>query len=237
MGLFLRSVRVSDPGLIRTNNEDGSHAGEHLAMVADGMGGMPAGELASDIVIQALAPLDRDQADPLAALRTAIDAANAEIRRTTESNQAHDGMGTTVTALLLANGRLGLLHVGDSRCYRLRDGQLSMLTHDDTFVQALVDQGILSPQEARGHPRRSVVTSAVQGHDLTPSCVELTPRPGDRYLLCSDGLSDVVADEALAATLNARADPTDCARTLVSLALAAGGPDNITVVIADVALR
>jgi PPM family protein phosphatase len=236
MGLILHAASVSDAGRVRSNNEDSAHAGRRLLAVADGMGGMPAGELASDIVIQALAPLDgRTHDDPLTALRHAVDSANARIRKATESDRAQDGMGTTVTALLLSGDRIGLLHVGDSRCYLFRDSVLTLLTRDDTFVQALVDQGVLSPEQARTHPRRSVVTQAVQGHDIEPTCRVLAPRLKDRFLVCSDGLSDVVTDSDIATILGACHEPKQCARRLVSHALDAGGPDNVTVVVADVA--
>jgi protein phosphatase len=146
-------------------------------------------------------------------------------------------MGTTVTALLLAGERVGLLHVGDSRCYLLRDGTLTQVTRDDTFVQSLVDQGALTMSEARRHPRRSLITRAVQGGPLSPAPTLLTARPGDRLLLCSDGLSDVVADDAIDRALRSSTEPQRCAERLVELALAGGAPDNVTVVVADVAFE
>jgi protein phosphatase len=143
-------------------------------------------------------------------------------------------MGTTVTALLLAQDQITMLHVGDSRGYLFHAGELSQLTKDDTYVQTLVDQGLLTPTEARHHPRRSVVMQAVQGMEYDPAVTQRPAEVGDRYLLCSDGLSDVVEESAIAATLGDESDPAACARRLVSLALSAGAPDNVTVIVADV---
>ncbi len=237
MSLILRAATVSDIGRVRTNNEDSAYAGRRLIALADGIGGMPAGELASDIAIRTLTPLEAAPPDiePLTALRKAIEAANEQIRAAGESDEANDGMGTTATALLLAGHQIALLHVGDSRGYVMRDGELSQLTKDDTFVQSLVDQGVLTAAEARSHPRRSVVTQALQGLEFEPTCTLLPVRIGDRFLLCSDGLSDVVADESIAQVLRSTPDPRRCAQELVNLALEAGAPDNVTVVVADVA--
>jgi PPM family protein phosphatase len=237
MSLFLRGAAASDIGLVRTNNEDTAHVSRQLLAVADGIGGQPAGELASEFVIRALAELDAEavQGDPLPALRAAVETASEQIRDAAASDQAHRGMGTTVTALLLSGDQLGLLHVGDSRCYRLRDGKFSQLTKDDTFVQSLVDQGVLTADEARRHPRRSIVTNAVQGEPLAPTCTLLVPHADDRYLLCSDGLSDYVTDDAIAQALLSYAEPQACVERLVKLALQVGAPDNVTVVVADVA--
>jgi protein phosphatase len=236
MKLTLRSAKVTHVGLVRKNNEDSAYAGRRLAAVADGMGGMPAGELASDIVMRALAPLDtpKDPRDATAVLRDAIESANRQIRAAGESDASQDGMGTTVTSLLLSGETVTLVHVGDSRCYLTRDGSTSQVTKDDTFVQSLVDQGILTPAEARAHPRRSIVTQAVQGDEFAPEVAEMAVRPGDRFMVCSDGLSDWVSEDNIAETLGAVPDPDLCAGRLVDLALVAGAPDNVTVVVADV---
>jgi len=236
MKLTLRSAKVTHVGLVRKNNEDSAYAGRRLAAVADGMGGMPSGELASDIVMRALVPLDtskppRDAAD---VLRGALDEANRQIRSATESDATHDGMGTTVTSLLLAGDTITLVHIGDSRAYLWRDGAATQLTKDDTFVQSLVDQGVLTPAEARAHPRRSIVTQAVQGDELAPEVAEMSVRIGDRFLVCSDGLSDWVSEDSIAEALGTVDDPDLCAGRLVDLALVAGAPDNVTVVVADV---
>jgi len=236
MSLILRTLAASDPGLVRTNNEDVAFAGRRLIAVADGMGGAPAGEVASDIVIRALAPVERSAPDrePLAALLEAIAAANRGIREVADADPANEGMGTTVTAALLSGDRLAVAHVGDSRGYLMRGGTLRQLTRDDTFVQALVDQGGLTPAEARRHPQRSLVTRAVQGAPVEPATTALTAEPGDRLLLCSDGLSDVVEDHAIAWALTAHPDRQQCAEQLVKLVQQAGAPDNVTVVVADV---
>jgi PPM family protein phosphatase len=243
MSFSVRAAVVTDPGLVRTNNEDAAYAGRRLFAVADGIGGLPAGEVASEIAIRALTVLDeprdhldepRDRAEPLRALRTAANAANEEIRRVAASDPANEGMGTTVTALLLTGDRFGLLHIGDSRAYRLREGTLTQLTRDDTYVQALVDQGVLTPEAARNHPQRSLVTRAVHGDHIAPTCQMLDVQAGDRYLLCSDGLSDFVADGPIGQTLQSFPDPRECAGQLLKLAIQAGAPDNVTVMVVDV---
>jgi protein phosphatase len=236
MGVILRAAMVTDLGLVRSNNEDSAHVGPRLVAVADGMGGLPAGELASDLVIKALAPLDdaADDADPLQLLTAAVEDGNNRVADMVDEDPVREGMGTTVTALLLSDGRLGLVHVGDSRCYLMHDGVLEQVTRDDTLVQSLVDRGALTPAQARAHPQRSLVTQAVQGRPMTISGGTLEVRDGDRYMLCSDGLSDVVTDEAIAQALASYPEPQECAEQLVKLAVQAGGPDNITVIVADV---
>ncbi|HEX6076995.1 MAG TPA: PP2C family serine/threonine-protein phosphatase [Micromonosporaceae bacterium] len=236
MGFQLRTATRTDPGLHRPNNEDSLYAGQRLLVVADGVGGAPAGEVASEIVVKALTPLDSTAppADPVATLREAVERANRHLADVTGSDPARRGMGTTVTAMLLTDEALALLHVGDSRAYRWRGGELARLTVDDTYVQWLVAEGVLTPEQAREHPQRSVVTQAVQGEPLSPALDLLTPQTGDRYLLCSDGLSDAVPDDAIAPVLADHPDLAGCAERLIQLALAAGGPDNISVVLAEV---
>jgi len=240
MSLTLRAVAMTDIGRIRQNNEDSMYAGSQLLVVADGIGGGPAGELASDIVIRALSPLEEashtdEASDPTSELLAALEVANRDIRQAVAEDPSRAGMGTTVTAILLVSDRIFLLHVGDSRAYLLRDDELQRLTRDDTFVQDLVDQGLLTAEEARHHPRRSLITRAVHGNSqMKVTCRELAPQVADRLLLCSDGLSDVVTDETIATLLRSHPDRKECARQLVDAALESGGPDNITVVIADV---
>lgn len=236
MSVILRTVAVSDRGKSRENNEDAVHAGPNLVAVADGVGGGPSGEVASDIVIRTLAALDSDQRpeQPAEALRAAVDAANRRIREAIEADPELAGMGTTLTAMLADGDRLDVVHVGDSRAYQWRDGQLTQVTRDDTYVQGLVDQGVLSPAEARAHPQRALVTQAVHGAGFNPTFTVVNPREGDRLLLCSDGLSDYVDDEAIARTLGEQPELLACAQQLVQLALAAGAPDNVSVVVADV---
>jgi protein phosphatase len=235
MSLTLRYAARSDRGLIREGNEDSVYAGPRLLAVADGMGGMAAGEVASNIVVAALAPLDEDVtgSDLVDALKESIAAANQQLRDAVEANPALEGMGTTLTAMLFSGNRIGLVHVGDSRAYVLRDGELTQLTRDDTFVQMLVDEGRITADEATTHPQRSLLTRALDGRDVDPEFSVREARAGDRYLLCSDGLSGVVSAETMAEAL-AIAEPREAADRLIALALRGGGPDNITCIVADI---
>jgi len=239
MSLIFRPAAISDVGLRRANNEDAAHASRRLLAVADGIGGLPAGEVASDLVIQALIEVDRDAPADLApkraltTLQKTVSAANRQIKKLAAADPAREGMGTTLSALLLAGDQAALVHVGDSRAYLLRSGTLTQLTRDDTLVQALVDAGELTPAEARRHPQRSLVMRALQGADVPVAGSLLPVRRGDRYLVCSDGLSDFVADDDIAPAL-LYPEPNTCAERLVKLAVQAGAPDNVTVVVADV---
>jgi serine/threonine protein phosphatase PrpC len=236
MSLVLRTAALSDPGCRRETNEDAYYAGPRLVAVADGIGGLPAGEVASAVAIRALAPLASTEPDgrALVRLRAAVDTARLRIRDAVADDPALAGMGTTLTALLLNGGdELALAHVGDSRAYLLRDGRWGQLTRDDTLVQLLVDQGVITPDEARHHPQRSVVTRALLDKPEGLTCEVLPARAGDRYLLCSDGLSDYVDDAAIVTTVRDHADLQHCAEQLVKLALRVGAPDNVTVVVAD----
>ncbi|HEY3008775.1 MAG TPA: protein phosphatase 2C domain-containing protein [Micromonosporaceae bacterium] len=235
MTLTLRYAARSDRGLIRDGNQDSVYAGPRLLAVADGMGGMAAGDVASNIVIGAMAPLDEDvPGDSLVdALRNAVETANQQLRDTVDANPQLEGMGTTLTATLFSGSKLGMVHVGDSRAYLLRDGEFSQITKDDTYVQMLVDEGRISPEEASSHPQRSLLTRALDGRDIDPEYSVRQVLPGDRYLICSDGLSGVVSGETIAESLREYADPQECVERLVQLALRGGGPDNITVIVAD----
>ncbi len=239
MNVNLQAVVVTDVGLIRSNNEDLAFAGKRLFVLADGMGGPPAGDLASEIMINTLVELDDADAavgrDALTTLRAGVEAANEAIYTAAKEDSGRFGMGTTVTATLLADdGGLALVHVGDSRGYRLRDGRLTQITTDDTYVQLLIDQGQLAPEDARYHPQRAIVTQAVQGGAFEPHCAVLEPLAGDRYLLCSDGLSDVITDETIEHAMVAFPDGLECGQRLIKLTLSAGAPDNVTVVVIDV---
>jgi protein phosphatase len=231
----LRYAALSDRGLVRPENEDSVYAGPRLLAVADGMGGMAAGEVASNIVVAALAPLDEDVSgsDLIDALKDSISAANQQLRDAVEANPALEGMGTTLTAMLFGGARIGLVHVGDSRAYVLRDGELTQITRDDTYVQMLVDEGRITPDEATTHPQRSLLTRALDGRDIDPEFSVREARVGDRYLLCSDGLSGVVSPETMAEALSL-AEPREAADRLIALALRGGGPDNITCIVADI---
>jgi protein phosphatase len=235
MALYLRYAVRSDLGLVRNNNEDSVYAGPRLLAIADGMGGHAAGEVASKIVIGTLEGLDEDRRidDLMSSLRDTVVEANHRIADAVKERSELDGMGTTLTALRFFGSQVGLVHVGDSRAYLLRGTLLTQITHDDTYVQYLVDTGKLSPDEAKDHPRKSVILRALLGTEVEPDVSIREARAGDRYLLCSDGLSDVVSTETIADTLLIP-DPQECADRLVELALRGGGPDNVTVIVADV---
>jgi serine/threonine protein phosphatase PrpC len=235
MTLTLRYAAQSDRGLIRDGNQDSVYAGPRLLAVADGMGGMAAGDVASNIVIAAMAPLDEDvPGDALVdALRHAVGTANQQLRDTVDANPQLEGMGTTLTAVLFSGSKIGMVHIGDSRAYMVRNGEFAQITKDDTYVQMLVDEGRISPEEASSHPQRSLLTRALDGRDIDPEYSVRQVLKGDRYLICSDGLSGVVSSETIGECMRGIADPQECVERLVQLALRGGGPDNITVVIAD----
>jgi protein phosphatase len=236
MTLTLRFAARSDRGLIREGNQDSVYAGPRLLAVADGMGGMAAGDVASNLAIAAMAPLDEDvPGDSLVdALRSAVELANQNLRDAVDANPALEGMGTTLTGMLFSGTKFGMVHVGDSRAYLLRDGEFVQVTKDDTYVQMLIDEGRITEEEASVHPQRSLLVRALQGSDVDPQYSVRPAVVGDRYLICSDGLSGPVSDESIATTLRDYVDPDQCAERLVQLALRGGGPDNVTVIIADV---
>jgi PPM family protein phosphatase len=233
--LVLRYAARSDRGLVRANNEDSVYAGARLLALADGMGGHAAGEVASQLVVAALAHLDDDEpgGDLLSELNSAVHEGNAAIAAHVEADPELDGMGTTLTAILFAGNRLGLVHIGDSRGYLLRDGELNQITKDDTFVQTLVDEGRITAEEAHSHPQRSLIMRALTGHEVEPTLIMREAHVGDRYLLCSDGLSDPVSHETILDALQIP-DVAESADRLIEMALRGGGPDNVTVVVADV---
>ncbi|MGB2919614.1 MAG: protein phosphatase 2C domain-containing protein, partial [Mycobacterium sp.] len=235
MTLGLRYAARSDRGLVRANNEDSVYAGARLLALADGMGGHAAGEIASQLVIAALAHLDDDEpgGDLLSKLGDAVREGNSAIAAHIEDEPDLDGMGTTLTAILFAGNRLGLVHIGDSRGYMLRDGELTQITKDDSFVQTLVDEGRITAEEAHSHPQRSLIMKALTGHEVEPALIMREARVGDRYLLCTDGLTDPVSHDTIAEALQIP-DVTESADRLVELALRGGGPDNVTLVVADV---
>ncbi|MBY6364431.1 PP2C family protein-serine/threonine phosphatase, partial [Rhodococcoides corynebacterioides] len=235
MTLVLRYAARSDRGLVRSNNEDSVYAGARLLALADGMGGHAAGEVASQLMIAALAHLDDDEPgdDLLGKLERATREGNATIAEQVEEDPELDGMGTTLTAILFGGRKIGLVHIGDSRAYLLRDDELTQITRDDTFVQSLVDEGRITAEQAHSHPQRSLIMRALTGNEIEPTLTVREARAGDRYLLCSDGLSDVVSSETIADTLR-EGENDVCADRLIELALRSGGPDNVTVVVADV---
>jgi protein phosphatase len=208
-----------------------------LLAVADGMGGHAAGEVASAATIETMAALDVDEpsGDLLGALASAVASANMRLQEMILADPATEGMGTTLTALLWADGQAALCHIGDSRAYLLRDGQFYQITHDHTLVQSLVDEGRITEDDVATHPQRSLLLRALDGRTLAdPDLSTHETTAGDRYLLCSDGLSGVVTEQTLHQALSSVRDPDKAALQLVELALKGGGPDNITCIVADV---
>ena len=237
MTLVLRYAVRSDVGLLREGNEDSAYAGPRLLAVADGMGGHAAGEVASSLTIASMAKLDSEPpgGDMLAELAAAVAAANTRLQEMIIANPAVEGMGTTLTALFWSDGHAAVCHIGDSRGYLLREGELYQITHDHTLVQSLVDEGRISADDVSTHPQRSLLLRALDGRSVAePDLSVHDAQPGDRYLLCSDGLSGVVSDETLRETLATIEDPEAVTRQLIDLALHGGGPDNITCIVADV---
>ncbi|MDF3290917.1 PP2C family protein-serine/threonine phosphatase [Streptomyces silvisoli] len=237
MSLSLRFAAGSHKGMIREGNEDSGYAGPRLLAIADGMGGQAAGEVASSEVISTLVTLDDDipGSDILTSLGTAVQRANDQLRVMVEEDPQLEGMGCTLTAMLWTGQRLGLVHVGDSRGYLLRDGVLTQITQDHTWVQRLVDEGRITEEEAGTHPQRSLLMRALDGRgQVEPDLSIREVRAGDRYLICSDGLSGVVSHQTLEETLASYQGPYETVQELIQLALRGGGPDNITCIVADV---
>ena len=239
MTIALRYAARSDVGLVRANNQDSAYAGPHLLLVADGMGGHAGGDIASSLAVASLAPLDGEafgSGEILQRLESAIETARLELVRRAREDADLSGMGTTVTAVLRSGNKLAMAHMGDSRAYVLRAGVLTQVTKDHTFVQHLVDTGKITAEEAEHHPQRSVVMRVLGDFDLDlyPDLSVREARPGDRWLLCSDGLSGFVSLPTLERTLTEISDVDACAERLVQLALRAGGSDNITCIVADI---
>ncbi|PYC87553.1 protein phosphatase [Streptomyces tateyamensis] len=237
MSLVLRFAAGSHKGLIREGNEDSGYAGPRLLAVADGMGGAAAGEVASSEALSSIIGLDDadPQADLLTLLNDAVQNANERLRQMVDHDPHLEGMGCTLTALLWTGERMGLVHVGDSRAYLLREGVLTQITQDHTWVQRLVDEGRITPEEAETHPQRSLLMRALDGRgQVEPDLSIREVRAGDRYLICSDGLSGPVSHQTLEETLGSYYAPESTIQELIQLALRGGGPDNITCVVADV---
>jgi serine/threonine protein phosphatase PrpC len=233
------SAAVSHVGKIRANNQDSGYAGEFLFVVADGMGGHAGGDVASAIAVKRIMETDRQFAsgtDAEFALHTALTAANAQLAETVFDHSELTGMGTTVSGMVLVGSQAVIAHIGDSRIYLLRDGELSQITADHTFVQRLVDSGRITEEEAAVHPRRSVLMRVLGDVDATPEIDTsiLTTQPGDRWLLCSDGLSSYVAHDKIMHTLTSVENTEEAAERLVKDALDQGAPDNVTVVLVDI---
>jgi serine/threonine protein phosphatase PrpC/DNA-binding transcriptional MerR regulator len=241
--LAIHYAARSDAGLVRPTNQDTAYAGSRLLAVADGCGAD--GARAAAEAVGALRHLEADglpAGDLLNALEDAVASADLAVRRIASAGPAPQEVGTTLTAMLWTGTQLALVHIGDSRAYLLRAGELLRITHDHTLVQSLIDEGRLTPEEAASHPQRSLLVRALGGEEQAAGSgarpaadIRLhDARAGDRYLLCSDGLSTVVAEDDIRRVILSAADPQDAVRELVALANGAGGPDNVSCVVADV---
>ena len=238
---FFNTSGRSAVGLVRQGNEDSGFISPQLIAVADGMGGHAAGEVASRIaveVLQSLSPsltseeIDEDSVEDL--LMHSLHSIDVEISVVTEEENEKRGMGTTLTALLIRDKFISLLHVGDSRCYRLRGNTLEQLSNDHTVIQELLDQGAITAAEAVEHPQRSMLTQALRGDgDVTPVLQMYEIKKGDRYLLCSDGLSGVLTEKEIKVGLK-KSDRDEAVKFLVDATYINGAPDNVTVLIADI---
>ena len=238
---FFETSARSAIGLVRQGNEDSGFVSPQLIAVADGMGGHAAGEVASRIAVEVLQSLtsalisteiDEDSVEDL--LMHSLHSIDSEISVVTDEDLDKRGMGTTLTALLIRDKYISLLHVGDSRCYRLRGNTLEQLSNDHTVIQELLDQGAISPAEAVEHPQRSMLTQALRGDgDVTPVLQMYEIKKGDRYLLCSDGLSGVLTEKEIKIGLK-KSNKDEAVKFLVDATYVNGAPDNVTVLIADI---
>ena len=240
----------SDVGRERAHNEDAIlvDADRKLVVLADGMGGYQAGEVASQLAIDVvredssdatLSETDLGRIDPetgisvaMRQLRGAIEKANNRICSVARGREELNGMGTTIVAARFYDGRVGIAHVGDSRCYRLREGVLEQLTRDHSYVQDQLEKGLISEDEAKHSPQKNLITRALGIDAIAEADVqEFRTRPGDTYLLCSDGLSDLVDDKSIETQLVRENNPTDRTKTLIDVANSNGGRDNISVIL------
>ena len=229
----------SDVGRVRTSNQDSGYAGQFFFVVADGMGGHAGGDVASGIAVRELASLDRPFSSPSearTALVTQLKTINDKLSRVVDSNPELAGLGTTVSAMVRVGDRFVIAHIGDSRIYRLSNGELIQVTADHTFVQQLIDAGRITEAEAKDHPRRSVLMRVLGDVDDDPTIdtLDVPAIPGERWLLCSDGLTGVLDDDALTGLLSGETGPETVSARLIDRSLAGGGPDNITVIVVDV---
>ncbi|KUM38525.1 serine/threonine protein phosphatase [Arthrobacter sp. EPSL27] len=234
----MRFAARSDVGRVRAKNDDSAYVGRHLAVVADGMGGHAGGDVASAATVLDMIHLDKDDYDGDAGtvLADEIQTANSLLSELVHMNPKLAGMGTTVTALLLAEGKLHFAHIGDSRAYRLRNGEFEQVSVDHTFVQRLIDEGRLRPEEAETHPHKNVLMRVLGDVDASPELdlQTLDVEPGERWLLCSDGLN-YVAGHVVERTVRETKDLRECVELLVDLTLEAGAPDNVTIVMLEIA--
>ncbi|EHN79692.1 regulatory protein [Streptomyces coelicoflavus ZG0656] len=233
--LSIRYAAGSDAGLVRETNQDTAYAGSRLLAVADGFGA--GGAPASAAAVDALKHLETDGVPAgglLDVLADAVEQAERAVHGAVRTGSAAEEAGTTLTAMFWTGSQLALVHIGDCRVYLLRDGELFRITHDHTVVQAMLDEGRIGPEEAASHPQRSMLVRALgSGADGTPDMRLHDARPGDRYLLCSDGLPTVASDGEIHRVLAGAGEPERAVRELVALANGAGGPDNVSCVVAD----
>ncbi len=239
MSVALRYAARTDIGLgSKTRNEDSAYAGPDLLVLADGMGGHAAGDLASSIVVSELVHLDGEDYgadEALQRLRSAVATANGRLRQEMDSDPQLEGMGTTLIAFLRSGNKLATAHIGDSRAYLMRDGVFTQITKDHSFVQALLDEGRITPEEAEHHPQRNLVARVLTGREEDePDLSMREARIGDRYLICCDGLSDYVAGSTIKEIVGRDDTPAEIADALIAIALKASTRDNVTVVVADV---
>lgn len=235
MTLAWSALAHSEIGLVRKDNQDSGYVSDTMVMVADGMGGAAAGDLASAVVVTELARADtQPPTDPVTELETAVERANEVLAAVVEQDPSCDGMGTTLCGGILSGDDLTIVHIGDSRGYLYRAGRLRRLTHDHSYVQSLIDQGKLSEDEALDHPHRSLLLRVLNGQRYSaPEYFSQTLQAGDRLMFCSDGLCGLVTDSVIAGLI-ATADPTQALEQLIAAAHLASGSDNITIILADV---
>jgi protein phosphatase len=239
MPLQIVAAGDSNIGRTRSSNQDSGYSGFHLFFVADGMGGHAGGDIASALVTHQVAQVDavydtpEDAGD---AMRNAMLMANRKLTETVSDHGDLSGMGTTFSGLMINGNKIAIAHIGDSRVYLVRDGQVKQVTKDHTFVQRLVDTGRITAEEALTHPRRSVLMRVLGDVEDAPDIdiITMNTKPGDRWMLCSDGLCGVIPDEVLDRILAENGSPSDACELLVYEALEHGGPDNVTVVVVDV---
>ena len=233
------SAAISHTGKVRSNNQDSGYAGANLFVVADGMGGHAGGDVASSIAIQRMEPLDQAYAstdDAQASLQAAATTAAGDLIRAAKERPELAGLGTTLSAIIMVDDYAVIGHIGDSRIYLYRDDVLTQITADHTFVQRLVDSGRITPEEARYHPRRSVLMRVLSDMDADPELdmFVMHTQPGDRWLLCSDGLSGVVDEAHILKAMRLGMAPGRTADNLLKQALDGGAPDNVTIVLVEV---
>lgn len=239
MALAFRFAARSDVGRVRSKNDDSAYAGHHLAVVADGMGGHVGGDVASASAVIDLTHLDRTgyDGDATTVLVDEIQNANQNLAELVQQHPRLGGMGTTVTSVIIDQDKISLCHIGDSRAYRLQGADFRQITTDHTFVQRLIDEGRLRPEEAETHPHRNVLMRVLGDVDASPELESelMEAVPGERWVLCSDGLNAVVRPETIQSVLaDVNADLDQIAQSLVDLTLERGAPDNVTVVVLEV---